>query len=451
MDFEFPADFFDPPAERPEWWPDDPDLRRAVDWFRSFMPEAKWPARREAAARRLYETAVGQVKDGDKGRFFSENDVFGWYLFLCEAQLDHIGNYDPMFGSRVVPVFTAIGRNLPLLLDVGGVEDRARRIVNKERKQPNGGLFELLVAAAYRKAGAEVTFIEELKGKAKTPDMEVRLGDKVWAVECKRMETGEYGERERSRMRALWGPSAQWLARQGMSVFCDAGFDIEIDAVPDGYLRDKVRAWLADGQRPLSWRDAIGSGTIATLDLAPLQAVLATDHVLGTSSRILQLLTGEYVRNANHNTILGRKLAPNPRYFDDCDLAVVLRWESRSDAAIGSKARDITKKLADAVEQLPNGIPGIVHIGFEAVDGDAVERARYAKILETTGAFDPMGKPLEYVYCHYLVPESPPDQSWAYDETTQWCAVRPTGPRPLGDVFLVIPPASGTRQGPHWE
>jgi len=147
-----------------------------------------------------------------KGRFFSESDTFGWYLFLCEALLDHIGNYDPIFGSRVVPIFISIGRQLDLIHDVGGIKARVLRLVGADKRQPNGGLFELLVAAAYRRAGGEVTFIEEKKGVAKTPDMEVRLNDKTWAVECKRMETSEYGERERARMRELWRPSAHWLA-----------------------------------------------------------------------------------------------------------------------------------------------------------------------------------------------------------------------------------------------
>jgi hypothetical protein len=66
-----------------------------------------------------------------------------------------------MFGSRVVPVFAAIGRNLELLGSVGGLTKRAKRLVGPERRQPNGGIFELLVAAAYRRAGGDVACDEE--------------------------------------------------------------------------------------------------------------------------------------------------------------------------------------------------------------------------------------------------------------------------------------------------
>ncbi len=80
-----------------------------------------------------------------------------------------------MFGSRVVPILTAIGRSLNLLQSVSGVDERVRRIVGPERSQPNGGLFELLVAAAYRRAGATVAFRPERPGTAKTYDMDVCL------------------------------------------------------------------------------------------------------------------------------------------------------------------------------------------------------------------------------------------------------------------------------------
>lgn len=40
--------------------------------------------------------------------------------------------------------------------------------------------------------------------------MHVQIGSKVWAVECKRMETGEYGERERATMRQMWGLLSGW-------------------------------------------------------------------------------------------------------------------------------------------------------------------------------------------------------------------------------------------------
>jgi hypothetical protein len=449
---EFPKDFFDPPANRPKNWPDNPELRAAANWFKTFMSQREWEERRLAAAKRLYTAALGQLEDpSGKGSLFAVGDTFGWYLFLADAFLDHVWNYDPTYGSRVVPVFQAIGRHIPLLQGVRGLDARVQRLVGPEKRQPNGGLFELLVAGAYRRAGAEVEFPPEIPGGSKTHDMNVRLDGQTWAVECKRMETGEYGERERSRMRQLWGPSSAWLMHAEKSTFCDVHFDVEIDEVPDRYLTSKVKQWLASSSPSLRWNEDISTGTVGDLSLSRLRAVLATDHVLSIGSRMLELLSGSYIRNANYVSVLKAKPPENPRYIDDCDLAVCLRWESRAPAAIDAKARDILKKLSEATEQLPHNTPGIVHIGFEAVEGDDVEKARYEKILRTVRRFDAGTKRLEYVFCHCFVPESPPDQAWAYDETTQWCAIRPELPRPLKDISLVLPPSAWRREGTHWQ
>lgn len=50
-----PEDFFDFEGERPDDWPDNPDIRRAVEWMRSYVGEAEWKSRRLAAARRVYD------------------------------------------------------------------------------------------------------------------------------------------------------------------------------------------------------------------------------------------------------------------------------------------------------------------------------------------------------------------------------------------------------------
>ncbi|MFY9349653.1 MAG: hypothetical protein WBL20_12345 [Sphingobium sp.] len=95
--------------------------------------------------------------------------------------------------------------------------------------------------------------------------------------------------------------------------------------------------------------------------------------------------------------------------------------------------------------------PGIIHVGFEAVEGDAVEQLRYQRIVASMSEFDPRETPLEYVYSHFLAPESPPDQGWAYDETTDWRGIRPTAPRPLVRPFLVLDQRAQQRLGGHWE
>lgn len=163
-----------------------------------------------------------------------------------------------------------------------------------------------------------------------------------------------------------------------------------------------------------------------------------------------QLLTGSYRRYGNYFQSALFKLGMSPRYAAGCDQAIMLRWQSSSEKAVNGKARDVFKKLAEAHEQLPQETDSVVHIGLEALESGEVERRRYDRILESTARFDAKAKNLRYVYCHYLMPESPPDESWAFDETVQWRRITGTEQRPLEYPLLVLPGDTEVRFGPYW-
>lgn len=407
-----PPDSYKQPAVAPE-------LRAACDWFKSFMGDGEWHRRRVEAAKRYYKAASREIDAEDDGKFYVEKDAFGWYLFLCEALLEHPWNYDPTFGSRVVPVFAVIGRNLTLLSKVNGVEARVRDLVHKNKGQPNGSLLELLVAASYARSGGRVTFRQEKPGEAKSHDMDVTIRGKAWAVECKRMETSEYGDQERMRMRDLWKKACHLLVEIRRNVITNVEFRVEISEVDPDYLTARTVQFLRSGQHTFIWHDDTASGSIGDMDLEPLQTLLKTDSVLTTGSKMQALLLGRYVPRSRMIWALEARSDGSPRYIDECKLAVALHWQCTADASISAKARPITHHLAKAVTQLPKGVPAIIHVAFESVDGDDVEAVRHAKILDTVRGFDAGDADVEYVYCHYLAPESPPDELFAYDETVQ--------------------------------
>jgi hypothetical protein len=445
-------DIFDADLKPPEW-PDDPELRRAVDWLLTFLKPEEWKRRRFAALQHFLNTATGSVRDPTgKGRFFSDRDQFAWYLFLGQAFLDHPTIYDFMYGARVVPILKAIGRNLDLLRAVVGVEARVRRMIGPEKSQPNACLFELLVAAAYRRAGASVTLLEERPGVARTHDMDVLLNGTTWAVECKRMEGGEYTEEERTAVRQLWLPVARAFHGRGLDVVGTADFLVELSSVPPDYFEQKARQWLSAGALlPHKWSDAISVGELRRLNLKPLQDVLLTDDVAMNSSRMHELLLGQYRRNARVVSTLRVKWSDNPLYVDSCDAGCLFAWESRSDIAIDKRARDVLKRVADGCRQLPDGRPGIVHVAFEAVEGLDVEAVRHEKVMKSLRDFDPEGKELEYVYVSWFAPESPPDTTMAFDETCHWQGVKAKHPRPLDEGMLVLASDVPTRPGVHWK
>lgn len=446
-----PKGVFGPPGQRGPKWPDHPDLRVAVDWFKSFLAPEDWEQRRTAAFFLLHQRALGMGDPDLRGRFFDDSDTFGWYLFLAEAFLDHAWNYEPMFGSRVIPVFAAIGRNLALIWNIENVEERVRRMVDMDRRQPNGAIFEMLVAAAYRRHGASVVFRPEQRGIARSWDLDIVLDGKRYAVECKRMETSEYGDRERSRMRELWRDAGRSLAAKEVGAFCNVDVRVPATDVPDDYFLRKVREWRASERPSLLWKDGISEGVIGGLDMEPLQDVLQDNDVLAAGTRLHELLSGRYVRHANYNQIIRYQWETSPRYISRCDLAILFRWKNSSEASVNSKARDVFRKLVEAHDQLPGDVDGVVHVGFEAIEGDDIERARYEKILASARRFDAGNKPLRYAYCHYFMPENPPDQAWAFDETVQWVPIVGGQPRPLAHPLLVLEENERMDPVPPWE
>lgn len=411
-----PLELFTSP--NPREWPDDPDLRRAVDWFKGYMGDG-WERRRIAAFARLHTSALGDVNGDEKGQFYDAGDTFGWYLFLAEAALDHLWNVEPMYASRVVPILRAIGRSLPLLLHVPGLDDRVRRLVGPERSQPNGGLFELLVAGAYRGVNAQVAFKSETRVQ-KAHDLDVTIDGIAYAVECKRMETSDYGEQERMRMRALWYPASDLIAALGRSAFGNVDFRVAVSEVPERYLIEKVEAWLSSGLPSLLWDDEGGRGVVGDLDLGPLQAALTQNEILAAGTLVIKLLTGRYRRHESHLQAIRFRSDGSPRYMSECDQAIILRWKCSAEASVKAKAKDVVAKLAQATDQLPADRPGIVHVGLEAVEGDASEEARIGRVLSSLERFEPRGKPLEFVYVHYFIPDSPPEGGWSFEERVDW-------------------------------
>ncbi len=448
---EFPEHMFERLPNEPFHYGDYPDLSAGVDYFRTLMGVENWKARREEAAWRFYRSLVGEQSDpSGEGRYYHLKDLFGWYLFLGEAFTDHPQNYEVFYGSRVVPILAAIGRNRDLIPQICGFEDRAKRLIGSEKSQPNGCLFEMLVALAYARDGASVAFHPEERGRAKTYDLDVEAHGQAWAVECKRLESGDYVESERKRKLELWMPAGRLIVPTGRSIYIKVDFIVELFDVPNNYLIKRVKTFLRSGEISSLWNDEYATGMIGDLDLQPLQTSLKDGHILYPGPIYNKLLTGSYWRYDNLNILHKVKLAENPHFIDEVGQAIVLRTRSVSESAIEKKARDIKRKLAEANRQLPTDKAGVVHVGMEALGDDVIERRRYEKIMDTISNFNSERKPLSFIYWHYFAPEASPEETWAIDETFQWRSIRGDR-RPLSSTSLVLPPESEGREGMHWD
>ena len=119
------------------------------------------------------------------------------------------------------------------------------RLLGSDRGQPDGGLFELLIALVWKRNGySTVEFIPETSHR-KTPDFLARSDRDEWYVECKRLQKrSEYSEREREKWLAMWSPFAQHLARNGHSLVFDVTFHVELETLPDDYLMEHLAGEL---------------------------------------------------------------------------------------------------------------------------------------------------------------------------------------------------------------
>ncbi len=85
-----------------------------------------------------------------------------------------------------------------------------------------------------------------------------------------------------------------------------------------------------------------------------------------------ELLTGRYKRNAHIITTLHVQHADNPVYVKDVTPDASLIGTARAKPPIDKRARDVLSASQKGADSYLTGRPGIVHIGFEAVDGDDV-------------------------------------------------------------------------------
>lgn len=430
-------------------WIDD-DILAALDWLGGMIPAADW-ARRMDAVRDRFEQARARWASGERVPLYDPSDRIAWYAFQARAYAAERRNWFEPEAYRIAPLFRRLGQVLPDLKTVVGAEDRGRTLMTQGRRQPDDGLYELLVAAAYRRAGwTETAFVEEMRGVAKRPDLFVGRGRRSWAAECKRIGRSDYGETERRLGEAMAQAAHAVCARRGASVIVESVFKTELEAVPADYLAERVEAFLDDERG--EWKDAHGLGWIRPVDRRPLDLILAHDDLFFGSSRMIELVAGQYAQSVDYSMEGDWTPARDrPLHAHRVGRVSLVCWVSRSDAAQRRKAKHFRKRVREAMSQLPGDRPGVVHVGYEAFYDAATEGLRHS--LNARHIRDlPVGDSrLRYVYANYLLPEhvNARDESSALTETTAVYKVgrsRAAEPLPCHLLFSDAAP----QPGPFW-
>jgi hypothetical protein len=430
----------------------DPDVQRAVDWLSSLTPRRQLEARLDAARTRV-EGAWAAWARGERGALYDERDAAAWYLLQGISFATDRRWTSPEAVVRVVPTLTRLGQELQLLETIPGAGVRAERLMTSESAQPDAGLYELLVALAYRRHGWTVGFVPEVRGGGRTADLEVARPRSRWAIECKRMARSGYAAAERTVGEKLAEPVHAWCRAQGLSLVVDAFYRIELAQIPQDYLLNVVREIAARGQVG-RYHDKTALVRVREVDWALARRVLAADDVFYGSSRMIELVKGQYDHGADHSMAADWIPASGrPAYATEVRQASVVSWRSVSNEAAERKATHFLRHLVKAEGQLPHDRPGCVHVGIESAHDGALEGRRHLHNWLHARDFRPLHSRLRWVYANVFVPEvtTREKETWALTETMIPYRIgrhRTAWPLP---GHTVIVPEDEVAAGVHWE
>lgn len=416
----------------------DEDVLRATAWLTSVVDSHDW-SRRMDSVRSNFESGKRAWASGNQTTLFDPHDAIAWYLFQANAYATQREDcYEPE-AFRIAPVFKRLGQIMPQLNAVSGIMDRVQDLMTNGRRQPDDALYELLVAGAYKRTWTDVTFVPEQPGIAKTQDLVVTRRRSRWAVECKRVNRSGYEAQERNRGEALAAPVHELCRSRKRSIILEVAFDVELFELRDSYLVERVEAFLSK-RSERQWADLQSRGQVREIDWALAQAVLQYDDVFFGSSRMVELLAGKYVPHIDYSVVADWiPASERPLHATAITQASVVGWMSTSPAAAARKARHFRSLVAKAANQLPSDCLGVIHVGYEARDGNSVDHLRHLLNRREIETFNPGHADLRWVYGNYLSPEhtTAQNESAALSETTATYKIgRHHNAEPLPDHLL---------------
>jgi hypothetical protein len=428
------------------------DILRAIAWLTSGVDSQSWSSRLDRV-RQTFDSGKREWAAGNRTPLFDPEDAIAWYVFQAHAfAAQREDCYEPE-AYRIVPIFRRLGQIVPQLRSVKGSADRVRTLMTKGRRQPDDGLFEFLVAGAYKcRSWTNVEFVPEQPGIKKTQDLLVSSSRRRWAVECKRVNRSGYEARERDLGDALAAPVHDLCRSQRRSIVLEVSFTVELTELSSNYLVERVETFL-NNPRFNQWADAQGRGWVRDIDWHLADTVLKHDDIFFGSSRMVELLVGRYTPYVDHSVAADWIPAPQrPLFATAINQASVVSWMSTSFEAAKRKARHFRALVASADEQLAADLPGAIHVGYEARDGNSVDDLRHLLNRIEMGTFAPDKSRLRWVYGHYFTPEhtTARNESLAISETTATYKIgqHRTATPLLSNLLFSDEPG---RPGDHWK
>lgn len=432
-------------------WIDQPCLD-AIAWFRSVTKQRDWETRMDNVQAN-YESALTKWAQGEQVPLYDPSDAIFWYIYQANAFAQDRRNFFVPEGFRIAPVMHRIGHLLGHLMQIEGMNDRVETLLKKGRKTPDAGLYEILVAGAYKsRSWANVQFVPEELGSSKTPDLVVSSNRRRWAVECKRINRSGYELEEHACAEALAKPVHELARRLRRRLLVNVRYLRELKEYPTDTLIKHVESYIANPQARLVLEKDNLIMHIRDADWTMLETVVAHDDVYYGSSRMVELIKGSYDLSYDHS--FSAEWTPStrmPLHADRVHQASIVSWRSESFHAAKAKAKHFRSTVGRASQQLTLEIPSAVHVGYEALGGSSADDMRHILNAMEMSRFDAEGTRLRYVYANYWRPENSTArmESWAVSETTAFYRVgKHKTPEPLPHHLLFAD--SDGAPGNHW-
>ena len=415
-----------------------------MDYLLEFVDKEYWISTKESIKdqieRKFYPNETSPTLLWQDSKILYKDDLLSWYLFLIDAYLTHPQDYDFAQGSRVIPVFKTLGKNIDLLKTIIGIDQKINQLVIQNKKDPDGLIFEILIALLYKRNGwTEVELLPE-NSNSKSPDIHAcNLGSEFY-IECKRMsKSSDYSIQEHEKWLSLWWSLSNYLKLDRRPMLFDFIFHKELNEIDEEYLTKEIVPKLQFVYRPgIIVDNETVTVDLQFLDIESINEKIGENDIKYNSSSFHKIVTDDYRPEKGISFIMeAKKSTYHPSYVSKVSFIAGARWECDSNEAIRKKARHIKRHLAEAVEQLPDSKPSIVHIGIEEIDGFFVESKRYEHILKSLSLFSTDAKDVRWIFCHLFDPTAPPDKNWDFGEKVHYFSNNQTK-EPLDKMLAVV-------------
>lgn len=436
---------------------DDEMLRSGIEPFLERMPKEDWARRRSALIAHLKGLTEGtELEKAQPIRV--QHDEIAWYLFLAEQALENPLCVDVSQAARNLPIIASLGERWQHRHRVSGLDAKLDEILGKHKSDPDGLLFEVLVALSYAAKEWDVEFLE-VRPPQKSPDLRVWKKDFEFFIECKRQSRRPaYAETERNAFLRLWDSAQEVLVKNGQWLWFNCTVHVEVTSLPVDFLE----AALASALPLRSTEAVIYDGREATIlareiDRRVVQRHLENYRVKQNSPALSGLLGGNWAppdanvtiaMKARVSQVVDCEASALGGYVDDIEWACGMTRAFAAETSIEKKARDVKHLLADAVKQVPQDTPSIIHIAVEALEGRDVEVRRTEKVMASIPSFI-TEKPVVAVRLHRFQPNATTDKLWEFDETVERFQRDGIDLRDLPDT-VVLPLDTELRDGSHW-